>query len=104
MSEDHHSEPHVSGHDLRAALATPARSRPNPVMSGWEWTTDEQAELDELRSSRAALETEVEHLRSVALDGRGREHDLREALCRLADARLWERRSVIRDLEARGLL
>jgi hypothetical protein len=104
MSEDRHIEPHVSGNELRAALATAGRSRPNPVMSAWEWTTDEQAELDRLRASMEALEAEVAHLRGVALDARGREHALRDALHRLSGAKLWERRGVRRELGAQGLL
>ena len=56
MSESH-TEPHVSGQELREALAQNGRSRPNPVMTSappvWEWTTDEQAELDQLRDSAA---------------------------------------------------
>ena len=44
---DSHTEPHVSGQELRAALAQSGQSRPNPLMTtehpAWEWTTDEQA-------------------------------------------------------------
>jgi uncharacterized protein YlxW (UPF0749 family) len=107
MSESH-TEPHVSGQDLREALAQNGRSRPNPVMTSaapaWEWTTDEQAELEQLRETAAELESQVEHLRSVAQDARAREHEAREALVRLAAARPWQRRSVMADLAGRGLL
>jgi hypothetical protein len=105
---DSHTEPHVSGQELRAALAQNGRSRPNPVMTSeppaWEWTTDEQAELDELRTSAAALETKVERLRDDLADSRAREHELRQALRGVAEARPWQRRGVIAQLTRRGLL
>ena len=107
---DSHTEPHVSGHELRAALAQHGRSRPNPLMTAdpppaWEWTTDEQVELDELRESTARLETEVERLRGDVADSRAREHELRDALASLAGARRpWHRRTVVDELSARGLL
>ena len=109
MSEsDHHQEPHVSGQDLRAALATSGRSRPNPLMTepapAWEWTTDEQVEVEELREAAARLEEKVEDLRDVAADARARELALQEALIRLAEARPWQRRAVIAELTGRGLL
>ena len=107
MSESH-TEPHVSGHELRAALASHGRSRPNPLMAesapAWEWTTDEQAELEELRESAAALEGQVADLRREAEAARGREHALQEGLSRLAAARFWERRGVVEELAGRGLL
>jgi hypothetical protein len=107
MSESH-TEPHVSGQELRAALAQNGRSRPNPVMTSappaWEWTTDEQAELQELRETTAELESQVERLRRIAHDARAREQEVREALLRLATARPWHRRRVVADLAARGLL
>ena len=107
MSESH-TEPHVSGQELRAALASTGRSRPNPLMSteppAWEWTTDEQAELEELRASKAELEQEIERVRATAADARAREHEVRQALRRLADARPWQRRGVVAELAGRGLL
>lgn len=106
MSESH--EPHVSGQELRAALAQNGRSRPNPLMSqaepAWEWTTDEQAELEQLRESTAELEAQLDRLRGVAADARAGEHEARRALRRLADARPWQRRGVVADLAGRGLL
>lgn len=108
MSDSHTTEPHVSGQELRAALAQNGRSRPNPVMASappaWEWTTDEQVELDELRESRAQLETEVERLRGDAAGARARERELHDALHRLAAARPWHRRRLVADLAGRGLL
>ena len=108
MSESH-TEPHVSGQELRAALASNGRSRPNPLMTAseppaWEWTTDEQAELEELRESRAELQAEIERLRGVAHDARAREKEARGALRRLALARPWQRRTVLAELGARGLV
>jgi hypothetical protein len=107
MSESH-TEPHVSGQELRAALAGQGRSRPNPLMASeppaWEWTTDEQAELEELRASTAELESEIEQLRGTAADARAREHEVRKALRQLAEARPWQRRAVVAELAGRGLL
>jgi allophanate hydrolase len=109
MSEsDPRNEPHVSGQELRAALATKGRSRPNPLMAdespAWEWTTDEQAELVELRASTATLEEQVDELRDEARAARVREHELRDALRQLAGARAWQRRTVLAELAARGLV
>ena len=108
MSESH-TEPHVSGQELRAALAGSGSSRPNPLMASseppaWEWTTDEQAELEELRASTAELESQIEQLRGTAADARAREHEVRQALRRLAEARPWQRRAVVTELAGRGLL
>ena len=106
---DSHTEPHVSGQELRAALAQKANSRPNPLMAApdppaWEWTTDEQAELEDLRSSAAELETQIDRLHSDLTDSRARENELRNALRRLAEVRSWQRRSVVAELSGRGLL
>lgn len=107
MSESH-IEPHVSGQELREALAQNGRSRPNPLMASappaWEWTTDEQAELEQLRECAAELESQVERLRGVAHDARAREKEVRVALRRLAAAKPWQRRAVVADLGGRGLL
>jgi hypothetical protein len=108
MSEAH-TEPHVSGKELREALAQHGRSRPNPLMAtaeapAWEWTTDEQAELEQLRESEAELRTEVDRLRGVAADGRAREKELRDALHQLAAVKPWQRRTVVTELARRGLL
>jgi hypothetical protein len=108
MSEAH-TEPHVSGQELREALAQRGRSRPNPLMASsetpaWEWTTDEQAELEQLRESTAELQSEVDRLRGVAADGRAREKELRDALRLLAATRPWQRRTVVAELAGRGLL
>jgi hypothetical protein len=101
-------EPHVSGQELRAALAQNGRSRPNPLMAQsepvWEWTTDEQAELEQLREAAAELESQLDRLRGVAADARAGEHEARRALRQLADARPWQRRAVVAELTGRGLL
>jgi uncharacterized protein YlxW (UPF0749 family) len=105
---DSHTEPHVSGQELRAALAQNGQSRPNPLMTteppAWEWTTDEQAELEELRASAAELERQVERLRSDIADSRARENEMRNALRRLAEVRSWQRRGIVAELSGRGLL
>ncbi len=108
MSESH-TEPHVSGQELRAALAQSGQSRPNPLMTSappaWEWTTDEQAELEELRESRAELQDEIDRLRGAAHDARAREKEARDGLRRLAATRRpWQRKAVLADLGARGLV
>ena len=112
MSESH-TEPHVSGQELRAALAGSGSSRPNPLMASpepepeapaWEWTSEEQVELDELRASNAELESQIEQLRGSAADARAREHEVRKALRQLAEARPWQRRAVVAELAGRGLL
>lgn len=107
MSESH-TEPHVSGQELREALAQNGRSRPNPLMTSdppaWEWTTDEQAELDQLREAAAELEEENERLRGIVHDARAREKEVRGALLRLAAAKPWQRRGVVAELTRRGLL
>ncbi len=111
MSEAH-TEPHVSGQDLREALAQRGRSRPNPLMASseppeppaWEWTTDEQAELEQLRESTAELQNEIDRLRGAAADGRAREKELRDALRLLVQTRPWQRRAVVAELAGRGLL
>jgi hypothetical protein len=110
MSESH-TEPHVSGQELRAALAGSGSSRPNPLMASasaeppaWEWTSEEQVELDELRASNAELESQIEQLRGTAADARAREHEARKALRQLAEARPWQRRAVVTELAGRGLL
>jgi hypothetical protein len=108
MSEAH-TEPHVSGQELREALAQRGRSRPNPLMTAsdapaWEWTTDEQAELEQLRESTAELENKIDRLRGVVADGRAREKELRSALQQLATARAWQRRTVLAELAGRGLI
>jgi hypothetical protein len=108
MSEAH-TEPHVSGQELREALAQHGRTRPNPLMAtseapAWEWTTDEQAELEQLRETAADLHNDVERLRSAAADGRAREKELRDALRLLATAKPWQRRGVIAELSGRGLI
>jgi cell division protein FtsB len=108
MSESDQHEPYVSGQDLRAALAQNGRSRPNPLMAeappAWEWTTDEQAELEQLRETVAKLEEQVGALRDAAADTRARELALEEALVRLAAAKPWQRRGVVAELTGRGLL
>ena len=105
---DSHTEPHVSGQELRAALAQNGRSRPNPLMASsppaWEWTTDEQVELDELRENAARLEDQVERLRGDAAAAKARERELRAAVRRLAEVRPWHRRGLVAELAGRGLL
>jgi hypothetical protein len=106
MDPDRRTEPHVSGPELRAALAPGRRTRPNPLMTeagpAWEWTgPSEEAELRRLRDTSAALQAELEDLERAMLR---RENELRAGLRRLSSARLWERRRVLDELAERGLL
>ena len=106
MSESH-TEPHVSAEDLREALAHNGSSRPNPVATSppvWEWTTDEQVEIEELRESAAELESQVERWRDLAHEARRRDREARDGLAELAAAKLRHRRAVVADLVRRGLL
>jgi hypothetical protein len=106
MSESH-TEPQVSGQELREALAQRGHSRPNPVMTSspaWEWTTDEQVEIEQLRESAADLESQVERWRDLAHEARRREKEVRDALAQLASAKFRHRRAVVSDLVGRGLL
>jgi hypothetical protein len=75
-----------------------------PDTPAWEWTSDEQVELDELREAKADLESQIEKLRGSVADARAREHEVRKALRELAEARPWQRRSVVAELAGRGLL
>jgi hypothetical protein len=75
-----------------------------PSEPAWEWTTDEQAELEQLRESTAELQNEVDRLRGAAADGRAREKELRDALRQLASTRAWQRRTVLAELAGRGLI
>ena len=106
MSESH-TEPHVSAQDLREALAHNGSSRPNPVVTStpaWEWTTDEQIEIEALRKSAAELESQVERWRDLAHEARRREREVRDGLAELAAAKLWRRRAVVDDLSRRRLI
>ena len=107
MSESQ-TEPHVSGEELRAALSSQGRSRVNPLVAdnqpGWEWTTEEHAELIELRASSSTLEEQLEELRREVDTAQVVERELRDALRRMARARPWQRRAVLAELAARGLV
>ena len=95
------------GQDLREALAHNGSSRPNPVVTStpaWEWTTDEQIEIEALRKSAAELESQVERWRDLAHEARRREREVRDGLAELAAAKLRHRRAVVADLVRRGLL
>jgi hypothetical protein len=46
----------------------------------------------------------VDELRDEARAARVREHELRDALRQLAGARAWQRRTVLAELAARGLV
>jgi len=127
MSEN---EPHVSSDELRAALAPRGESRRNPVLVS-DHSEQASAELLELRAALDASRDDAGELRAqldaaradaielrAALDAsRGDANELRAELAsvkaesrerrigldRLAGAGVFKRRSVIRDLEERGV-
>lgn len=119
---DHHSEPHVSPDELRAALAPRGRSRPSPVVGGavaeqprqrdsapaWEWTTElsdgDQAELVELRATVEEQRSRMQALEAQLSDARAAQREAREALSAFAAASPWQRRALRRELAERGLL
>jgi hypothetical protein len=111
MSESR-PEPHVSGQELRAALAAGGRSRPSPLIAerpvdqpAWEWRAEiSDGELDDLRRSSEELGGENERLQAALRDARALELELRGALERLAGAPPWRRRGIVAELVRRGML
>jgi chromosome segregation ATPase len=127
MSEN---EPHVSSDELRAALAPRGESRRNPVLVS-DRSEQASAELLELRAAlessrddagelrvqldaaradaielRAALDAsrgDANELRAELASVKAESRERRIGLDRLAGAGMFKRRSVIRDLESRGL-
>jgi len=127
MSEN---EPHVSSDELRAALAPRGESRRNPVLVS-DQSEQASAELRELRAALESSRDDARELRTqldaaradaielrAALDAsRGDAGELRAELAsvkaesrerrigldRLAGAGAFRRRSVIRDLQDRGV-
>ena len=108
MSEtDNSTEPHVSGEELRAALA-PRDARRNPVLV----TEHDDGELkqlkaaleaaDELRASLEAAREDAKELRLELTRARAESHERREALSKLANAGLFRRHKVIADLKQRN--
>jgi hypothetical protein len=129
MSEtDNSTEPHVSGEELRAALA-PRDTRRNPVLV----TEHDDGEIKQLKEAlqtadglrteleasrrlidsaradaielRAALEAAREDSKELRLElarARAESHERREALSKLLDAGLFRRRKVIAELKARN--
>jgi len=127
MSEN---EPHVSSDELRAALAPRGESRRNPVLVS-DQSEQASAELRELRAAlecsrddAGELRTQLDAARADAIElraaldaSRGDANELRAELAsvkaesrerrigldRLANAGAFRRRSVIRDLQDRGV-
>jgi predicted nucleic acid-binding Zn-ribbon protein len=58
----------------------------------------------ELRASAATLQEQLEELRREVDTAQVVERELRDALRRMARARPWQRRSVVAELAARGLV
>ena len=58
----------------------------------------------DVEKSTAELEQQAESLRGTAADARAREHEARQALRRLAEARPWHRRGLVAEFAGRGLL
>ncbi|HWK26827.1 MAG TPA: hypothetical protein VNS09_09705 [Solirubrobacter sp.] len=130
MSEtDHHDEPHVSSDDLRAALVPRGETRRNPVLvterdagelqelrAALETADGLRAELDasrraidaaradsiELRAALDAARGDAKELRLELIRARAEAAERREALGQLANAGLFRRRKVIRELMERN--
>ena len=127
MSEN---EPHVSSDELRAALAPRGESRRNPVLvsdkseqasaevlelrAALETSRDDAGELREqvdaaradaieLRAALDASRGDANELRAELASVKAESRERRIALDRLAGAGVFKRRSVIRDLQERGL-
>ena len=129
MSEtDNSTEPHVSGEELRAALA-PRDARRNPVLvtehddgeikqlkAALETADGLRTELEasrrlidsaradaiELRASLEAAREDSKELRLELARARAESHERRDALSRLLNAGLFRRRRVIAELKSRN--
>jgi len=129
MSEtDNSTEPHVSGEELRAALA-PRDARRNPVLV----TEHDDGEIKQLKAAletadglrteleasrrlidsaradaiefRASLEAAREDSKELRLElarARAESHERRDALSKLLNAGLFRRRRVIAELKSRN--
>ena len=131
MSETDHSTepPHVSGEELRAALAPKGEARRNPVLvtehddgelkqlkAALETANGLRTELEasrrlidsaradaiELRASLEAAREDAKELRLELVRARAESHERREALSKLANAGLFRRRKVMADLKQRN--
>ena len=129
MSEtDNSTEPHVSGEELRAALA-PRDARRNPVLvtehddgeikqlkAALETADGLRTELEasrrlidsaradaiELRASLEAAREDAKELRLELARARAESHERRDALSKLLNAGLFRRRRVIAELKSRN--
>ena len=110
---DSNSEPFITAHDLRAALAPQGAPRqPAALLSelpgDWDWdpglSDAERAELAELRDTVAQQREQLDELRRARDTATTQAHALRDALSSLASTRAWKRRGAIKALRARGLL
>jgi hypothetical protein len=131
MSETDHSTepPHVSGEELRAALAPKGETRRNPVLvtehddgelkqlkAALETADGLRTELEasrrlidsaradaiELRASLEAAREDAKELRLELVRARAESHERREALSKLANAGLFRRRKVMAELKRRN--
>jgi len=129
MSEtDNSTEPHVSGEELRAALA-PRDARRNPVLvtehddgelkqlkevlatadglraeleASRRLIDSARADAIELRASLEAARADSKEMRLELTRARAESHERREALSKLLNAGLFRRRKVIAELKARN--
>ena len=129
MSEtDNSTEPHVSGEELRAALA-PRDARRNPVLvtehddgelkqlkealatadglrteleASRRMIDASRADAIELRASLEAAREDAKELRLELTRARAESHERREALATLLNAGLFRRRKVIAELKSRN--
>jgi septal ring factor EnvC (AmiA/AmiB activator) len=118
MSEtENRSEPHVSGEELRAALAPRAETRRNPVLVA-EHSEHAEGEIASLRSAIDASRADAIELRAALDAARGDAAELRAelasvrvdlrerraALEKLASAGIFRRRKVLAELSSRNLV
>ena len=110
---DRGSEPFITAHDLRAALAPQgAPRRPAALLSEpageWDWdpglSDAERVELAELRDTVAQQREQLDELRRARDTATTQARALHDALGSLASTRAWKRRGVVKALRARGLL
>ena len=93
---------------LRVPEAAPEPRRLSELPPGdpAEWTPSDakHAELVELRATVQTLREQLADVQGELERALGRELATRGALGRLAAARIWQRRGVVKQLRARGLV
>ena len=98
------THPSVTRDDLRQALTPRGAKRP----ATWSWDAElgasERLELAEMRQVVDEQRKHLDELTEAAQAAKAREHELREALSRLAAAGVFGRRKVLAELREAGIL